>query len=73
MCSKPLRSRPTVEAKLSTFKLVLCPMYWQHVESTEQFSKLSFIRLEHCLNNELSALKKKKKIVYIEFQQFELI
>lgn len=58
MCSKPLRSRPTVEAKLSTFKLVLCPMYWQHKESTEQFSKLSFIRLEHCLNNEQRPLKK---------------
>lgn len=64
MHSKPLRSRPSVEAKLRTFKLVLSPMYWQHKESTEQFSKLSFIKLEHCLNNERSALNK-KKYVYI--------
>ncbi|KAE9544429.1 hypothetical protein AGLY_001608 [Aphis glycines] len=47
MCSKPLRSRPTVEAKLSTFKLVFFPMYWQHEESKEQFSKLNLIKLEH--------------------------
>jgi len=41
-------------------------MYWQHKESTVQFSKLSFIKLEHCFNNERSALNK-KKYIYIEF------
>jgi len=67
MCSKPLWSRPTVEAKLSTFKLVLFPMYWQHEESNEQFSKLNFIKLEHWLSNEPNALNKTKYIYnYIE-------